>query len=290
MKHILVTGHTGFIGKTLVSSLERRGSCCTLGASYDEGINLCEKSALASFHNIDVIVHLAGSVGVMSSWENPETFYENNLIPTLRVLEYSRKNGIEVIYVSSYVYGAPQYLPIDEAHIVCCMNPYASSKRQAELLCQAYTRDFGVRTTILRPFNIYGFGQSDESLISMIVKQALSKDVVQVRDLRPCRDYLYIEDFVNAIERVVNSSIKQSDIFNLGFGKSFSVQEVIDLVLRVTGKKIPVHCLEIQRKNEIMDCYSDSTKFRNQFQWAPQYDLEAGVRQMVKQYGKSRIS
>ena len=228
------------------------------------------------------IIHLAASVGVPQSWDTPFETYQNNIIPTLNILEFARVHRTPVIYMSSYLYGTPKYLPIDEAHPIDCRNPYADSKRQAEMLCEAYAGYFGLPVTILRPFNIYGPGQTQDSLIPYIIKQAKEKGSIRVKDLRPKRDYLHIDDQVGALLKVIHSEQNGLETYNLGFGKSYSVREVIDIVLKVIDKQLSIHSTEEHRPNEIMDCFSNSRKFSERFAWTPQVTLVEGIKRSLK--------
>ena len=284
MKRILVTGHKGFIGSALMSVLRQCELFEIIGLSRSDGKNLLDFKSIADLQGVDKIVHLAGSVGVMRSWSNPCETYQNNIIPTLNILEYARIRKTPVIYMSSYVYGTPVYLPIDELHPINCRNPYSCSKRQAEMLCEAYSRDFRIPVTILRPFNIYGPGQTQESLISHVIRQAKEKHSIEVKDLRPKRDYLYIDDLTDAFLKVICSESEHMGVetYNLGFGKSYSVQDIIDMTLQMISKKISVRSSKEYRPNEIMDCYSNSQKFSEHFGWKPQTNLVEGITKLLE--------
>ena len=284
-RHLLITGHTGFIGGALTSAFRRNSDFQILGASRSNGRNLLDFKSLQGLPKLEKIVHLAGLVGVLQSWRSPLEVYQTNIVSVLNILELARIHQTPVVYVSSYVYGSPEYLPIDEAHPVNCENPYALSKREGELLCEAYFKDFGVPVAILRPFNLYGPGQTREYLIPSMICQAKENDFIQVKDLRPKRDYLYISDMIEALQQVIYSEQRGLEIYNIGSGKSYSVREVIDTVLNLTGRDIPVYCSEERRRNEIMDCYSNSKKFSEKFFWKPQVSLEKGVEQLLD--GKS---
>ncbi len=283
MKKILVTGHTGFIGRELISALRGNPAYETIGISRSAGRNLLAVDAFKGLPSVDKIVHLAGSVGVMESWSDPGKFFTNNFLSTLNILEFARISKTPVIYLSSYVYGNPQYLPIDEKHPVLPANPYAQSKRQAEILCEAYAKDFGIPVMILRPFNVYGPLQSSESLVVKLLRQVKENGSIEVNDLRPKRDYLYIDDLISAMTQVIESEWAGLFIYNLGYGKSYSVAEVIEWIVKITGRKATVHSKEVHRPNEIMDCYSDSQQFAKRFNWKPRVCLEEGITRCSQQ-------
>ena len=288
-KKLLITGHRGFIGSALVSALGRDGEFEVIGVSRSEGKDLSNPDALNEVERTVKIIHLAGSVGVLRGWTNPYETYRNNLLSALSILEFSHLHKTPLIYMSSYIYGIPQYLPIDENHPVQCNNPYANSKRQGELLCEAYARNFGVPITILRPFNIYGPGETQEDLISSVIRQAKKGGFIEVRDLRPKRDYLYMDDLVEAVMKVVHSEQKGLEIYNLGSGKSCSVEEVIETVFKLIHQKLPVRSSGEYRSNEIMDCYSDSRKFSQRFGWKPKVSLEEGIQKLLHSFPQSEL-
>ena len=285
-KRILITGHTGFIGTSVAKAIERNDDYRVFGMSRSNGYDLLRQDAF-KVSDVDIIVHAAGAIGVSESWEYPVDFFQTNFITTLNVLEFARKTSIPVVYISSYMYGAPKYLPINESHPVACNNPYAQSKRQAELLCEAYARDFGLSITVLRPFNIYGPHMSTQNVIGRVIKQAVTSDTINVRDLHPCRDYLYIDDMSNGLIKTIEKSLLRDrnysgmDIYNIGYGKSYSVQEIIDIVFQVTGNRLKVVTSGDRRRNEIMDCYADNTKFSKEFSWQPEVTIFSGIKKQL---------
>lgn len=277
---LLVTGHTGFVGSALMSALRKDSDFEVMGVARSEGVDLANSDAVRCLPRADRIIHLAGAAGVMSGWQNSRDTYHKNLLPTLHVLEHAKVSKTPVLFMSSYVYGQPVYLPIDEQHPTNGTNPYAHSKRAAEMLAEYYAADFGLPVTILRPFNLYGPSQRTRGLIATIVHQAKYNGLIEINDLRPRRDYLYIDDLVDAVLRAVRDPLPGVAIFNLGCGQSHGVQEVIDMVLARRGTPLPVKCREQMRPNEILDCYCSAAKFTQRYHWAPKVRLEEGLRLM----------
>ena len=174
-KRVLITGANGFVGRHLVNALNGMDSSVTLlkdinGNSLDIRKKDLIKSSLDYLSDVDVIYHLAAIASVNSSYENPHDTYETNVLGTLNILELCRLYDInKIVYASSYVYGKPHYLPIDENHMTNPTNPYSRSKLIGEELCKSYHDDFGIECIVLRPFNIYGPGQRSDFLIPMII-------------------------------------------------------------------------------------------------------------------------
>lgn len=272
-KRILVTGSNGFIGTNLLECLKN---------DYEiEEFNLLHgdiASAKLNYDSIDHVVHLAGQTYVPLSWENPYSFYKTNVLGTVNILDFCRSQNASLTYISAYVYGVPQSLPISESHPLQAANPYMHSKIEAESVCQFYSKNYGVRMTILRPFNIYGAGQNEQFIIPKIAKQVLSESKdVEVFSLSPKRDYLYIDDLTRAIKLAIENE-SDFDIFNIGSGVSFSVQEVIDFTLKAANKLKPIKSNEVDRKNEIPDVVSDISHIKKVLGWEPQVDILSGLK------------
>ena len=232
MKHALITGSTGFIGRALKQRLLHGGYEIS---ELNSDLDIRETTSFLRFIdlNISCVFHLAGKTYVPESWRNPGEFYHVNVMGTKNVLEYCRRKAIPLIYVSSYLYGQPARLPISENDPIVPNNPYAHSKYLAEQLCEFYSREFGTTVVILRPFNIYGPGQSDRFLIPLIVRQALEGQVIKVNTLEPRRDYIYLEDAVDALVCAARNIVTPFAVYNVGSGYSLSVQEVIREVLGI---------------------------------------------------------
>ena len=275
-----ITGSEGFIGKYLVEELSKTNHELVL-LDLSIGIDVCNWSQLQNISNIDVFIHLANKSFVPDSYKNPKSFYETNIISTLNILELCRKNNSKLIFLSSYVYGHPDYQPIDEKHPVRAFNPYAQSKIICESLCEGYSRDFKIPIIIFRPFNIYGIGQNESFLIPTIIKQAKDGKIV-VKDDRPKRDYIYIEDVVSAIRKAIEYDPENGfDVFNLGSGKSYSVKEVIECVIEIFSKKIEYICTDEIRPNEILDTVAEINKAKTQLFWTSQKSLKEGLRLII---------
>lgn len=269
----------GFLGTALTHGLDNSG-IDWIGACRRSGHDLMNADALDELPDCDWVVHLAGRLGVVASWEDPSDFFATNFKATLTAVEYARRRGANFIYISTYVYGVPVKLPVDENHPIDCANPYAWSKRQGETLCGAYSSHYGVPITILRPFNIYGPNQNPTQLISHIIGQVKAGDAISVTDLAPRRDWLWVEDLVAAVIAVLNGGPEKLQIFNVGYGASISVEEIIDLVLEFTGER-EVICRNEERPNEIPDCVCDATAFRKKYGWAPRTDIRTGISELL---------
>lgn len=279
-KTVAITGSAGFVGTSLMKKL-RAENVRIIELDLKYGIDITNWQLVENIGGIDILIHLAARTSVPDSFMNPKEFLHTNINGTLNMLELCRKCNAKMIYASSsLVYGVPSYLPVDEIHPVNGTNPYAISKIVGEELCKGYYQSFGLRTIIVRPFNIYGPYQTSDSLISTIIKQA-KKGKITLRDPLPKRDYIYIDDVIEAYLNICKYTRLDFAIFNIGMGKSFSVQEVASTVVEVLGKNIEVEFTHERRVNEIDEIRSEITKARTLMNWQPQIDLKMGIQKVL---------
>jgi UDP-glucose 4-epimerase len=288
-KRILVTGSSGFVGSHLVEELKRRDvEVVTLTDSEERKIDVKDWQKIKEIDDIDAVYHLAAKTYVPFSFENPRETYEINVLGTLNILELCRLRDVEkIVFVSSYVYGLPRYLPIDEEHPVQPTNPYMRSKVLGEELCRAYNNDFGVKCIILRPFNVYGVGQSGDFLIPSIISQLRGRKI-ELKDPAPKRDYIHVSDLLTALIKAEKFD-GDFEIFNIGQEKSYSVKEIVDKIVQLCGKEIKINYKNERRKNEIMDVIADIKKARTTLGWEPKVRLEEGLRSCISGFKESEM-
>jgi nucleoside-diphosphate-sugar epimerase len=275
---VLITGSNGFIGKQLKEELLRLDYTVSEFNTADGDISKTE----LNIPGINHVFHLAGKSFVPDSWKEPKAFYDINVSGTLNVLEFCRKTGASLTFMSSYIYGIPQRQPISESHPAKPANPYGHSKLLAEELCLFYQENFKVNTTILRPFNIYGAFQDQHFLIPHILTQLLDKSSaeVEVLDLTPKRDYLFLDDLIKAI--IVLFQQKKTGIYNIGAGYSLSVEEILKSIMNSAGIKKQYVSKNTVRKNEIPDVIADISKIKKETGWAPKFTFEEGIAEILK--------
>jgi nucleoside-diphosphate-sugar epimerase len=281
MKKILVTGSDGFIGSELVKKLAGQG-LQVIGFDISDG-NIADAGSLDHLQKegISHIFHLAGKSYVPESWSDPASFYRTNVLGTVNILELCRKTGARLTFMSSYVYGKPHYLPIDENHPVKAYNPYSQTKLLAEEIVRFYQSQFTIGCTIMRPFNIYGPGQNKHFLIPELVSKILDPGigVIEVMDLRPRRDFIYISDMVEALFLSMDGP---EGTYNVGSGISFSVEDVVREIMDVAKINKPYIGKKIERPNEIIDLYADASLIRERFKWSPEISFREGISRCVR--------
>lgn len=281
MSKILVTGASGFIGRHLVPKLREAGHE-VIEVNSASG-DVADKSTWLKFPQVEVVIHLAGKIFVPDSWVDPAMFIRTNLLGTFTALEYCRKHGARLIYPGSYLYGHAGAIPTPESAPLVANNPYGLSKRLVEEACQFYSDNFdNSDITILRIFNIYGPGQPENFLVPSIIRQVDIGKAIQVKDLEPKRDYVYIGDVAQAMLKAIYCQ-GRFNIFNIGTGSSHSVEELIRIIQAAKGTNLPVYSDAERRKSEIMDTVADITRAKLQLGWTPQWTLAQGVHQMVNE-------
>lgn len=278
---LLVTGSNGFIGRRLCKRLSQSHTVVPYDLAQGD---LSDENALAGLEGLDFVYHLAARTFVPHSWENPHSFYQSNIMGSVTVLEFCRKREIPLVFLSAYVYGTPKYLPIDEAHPLSAPSPYHMSKLACESLCAFYASCYDTRIRVIRPFNVYGEGQSKAFLLPKIMRQIFSPEipVIEVFDLSPKRDYIFVDDVIAALV-LSQKPWRGLEVFNIGTGVSICVKEAIETMLGETRCNKTYYETGEKRGNEIDDCRADITKARAVLGFSPEYSFAQGIRQWLSE-------
>lgn len=309
---ILVTGGAGYIGSHAVLALRDKGWPVVVVDNLSTGFRWAvpedipfveadigdgsAMDAVLSAHNIGAIVHFAGSIIVPESVEQPLKYYKNNTANTRTLLECAVNGGVSHFLFSSTAatYGIPQSVPISEDTPKAPINPYGMSKLMSEFMLADVARAHPLNFCALRYFNVAGAdpqGRSGQStagathLIKVAVEAALGKrDHVSVYgtdyatpDGTGVRDYIHVADLaeahVLALEALM-ANPQQSLVLNCGYGRGFSVNEVLDAVDRVSGVTLKRH-LEARRPGDPDALVADNRQLLELLPWRPKYqDLE----------------
>lgn len=286
-KKILVTGSEGFIGSNLVQKLRVQEKYDVSTFDIQDG-DICSEPL--PFTGIHHVIHLAARTFIPDSWKDPRSFYMTNIQGTANILDFCHRQNSSLTYISAYVYGKPEFLPITEDHPLAPNNPYMHSKVMAESLCRFYTENYQVPITILRPFNIIGVGQREDFLIPILIRQLLDPKIkeIHVNDLHPKRDFLHLDDMLDAIINSV-SAISPSGTYNVGSGESYSVEEVIQTIMDITGIKKEVITAKRVRKNEIPDVRADINRIKSALSWEPRLTFRDGLERIINTHQKDGL-
>jgi nucleoside-diphosphate-sugar epimerase len=284
-RRVLMTGGSGFVGRRLASAMRARGWDVATPSRQDWDLTRGELPDVAADH----VVHLAARTFVPDSWKQPRDFYEANVLGTVTVLEYCRRNEASLTLVSSYVYGRPEKLPISEDHPLSPFNPYSHSKILAEEAARFYGSSFRIPVSIVRPFNLYGPGQAGHFLIPTLLRQALSREeTITVADTRPKRDYLFVDDFVDLLVEVAVGG--GDGVFNAGSGYSVGIAELVEIINRLLPSPKELVSRQESRPEEILDVAADIGKARRAFRWAPRTSLQQGIEKTLDALRKTAIA
>jgi UDP-glucose 4-epimerase len=292
---ILVTGINGFIGRRLSKFLDSRKKGIVLG--YD-GLIRDQETGDREHGNLDVtsptyfrdyedekinfIIHLAAKTSIEDSIKNPYRTFFTNIAGTLNLLEFARKKRIKnFIFVSTYLYGKPKYLPIDESHPLMPHSPYNKSKFLAEKLCEYYSSEYGLNVVSLRPFYVYGPGNKKNSLVQKIITATNNGEAVILNGSRLRRDFLYIDDFVELIPKILANFPAKYNVYNVGYGVSHNLRDVAINIGRLMNKEIKIQCKR-NKANEIMNMSADISKVSREFDWKPKINLDLGLKLIVQ--------
>lgn len=304
---IMVTGGAGFIGSHLVDELIEMDNSVIVYDNLDK--HYAGKEDNIQFHlgdpnliflkfdildydvlckvmkKVDVIFHLAAQPGVRYSLENPQKTNTVNTTGTLNVLMAAKQNHVKKIIFasSSAVYGTPQYMPVDETHPTNPISIYGASKLAAEKFCRIYDNLFDLSTITLRYHTVYGPRQRPDMAIYKWTQQLFeNKPPVIYGTGEQTRDFTYVDDIIDGTLRSGEIDDVKGEIFNLGGGSRVSVNEVVKLLLKLTGKEDikPIH--EPPKPGDVPDTYADISKGRNLLGYNPKVSLNDGIRQFIK--------
>ncbi len=306
---ILVTGGAGYIGSHAILALKDAGwrpvviDNLTTGfrwavpgdVPFVEG-DIEDAPLLAKIiadHDIGAIMHFAGSIIVPESVENPLKYYHNNTAKSRALIEAAVTNGVKHFIFSSTAatYGVPEESPVREDTPTLPINPYGRSKLMTEYMLRDTAAAHDLNYCALRYFNVAGAdpqGRSGQStagathLIKVAVEAALGKrESVAIfgtdydtPDGTGVRDYIHVNDLAAAHVKALEALIAAPQVchtLNCGYGKGFSVLQVLDAVDRVTNQKI-VRDVQGRRAGDPDSLISDNAAILERFGWLPQYD------------------
>jgi UDP-glucose 4-epimerase len=301
MSRVLVTGGAGFIGSNLVRLLRSEGDDVTvldnLSSGYAENLTelpdvrftqgdirdaaLLDETA----RGMDVIYHLAASVGNTRSIEHPIEDSEINVIGTLRVLEAARHGGVRKVVFSSSagIFGELKTLPIREDHPVEPDSPYGASKLGAEKLCLAYAKLYELECICLRYFNVYGVRQRYDAYGNVIpifaYRMVHGQPVVIFGDGEQTRDFVNVNDVARA-NMQAGRSRGVSGAFNVASGTSITINRLVEL-LRDSSDITPTVEYGPPRKGDVRDSLADVSAAGAAFGFAPRVRLEEGLKEYM---------
>lgn len=286
---ILLTGSMGFIGTSLINNLSGNYTFVTLNPVDHTRINILDRNKLNDLDKVDAIIHLAAKTSISNSISNPYEVYFTNVLGTLNILDFARYKGIKnIINLSTFVYGSPKYLPINEVHPVDPHTPYNKSKLVSEKLCEYYSNDNDLNIVTLRPFNIYGPTQKP-SFISIAIQNVLSNKIVKLSRQGTQRDFLFIDDFLDLIDKILRDFPKGYCVYNVAYGKSYSLENIIEMIETITNIKANIEYDPKIRPNDILEMVADIEKVKKRFKWEPKTSIKEGLTLTIDSYSEGSL-
>ncbi|MDP2175523.1 MAG: GDP-mannose 4,6-dehydratase [Bacteroidota bacterium] len=313
MKTTLITGGAGFIGSSLIDQLlEENPHYAIINLdNFDTFYSKEIKQANIRHHlnypnyqlltidindavamneafkeiDIDCIVHLAAKAGVRPSIQDPQSYFQTNVMGTLNLLELAKQKKIKkfVFASSSSVYGKNPNVPWRESDLdLEPISPYAASKIAAEKVCQTYAHLYGLDITALRFFTVYGPKQRPDLAIHKFFKLAMNNQPIPFfGDGSTRRDYTYVADIVQGIKGAMNFKNNGFEVFNLGNHQTVSLKELVDAIGNVLGKEI---LLDKQPKQagDVDQTYADIDKAMSKLGYSPKTKLIDGLSLFIK--------
>jgi len=233
--------------------------------------------------NINKVIHVGALSFIPDTQENPYKAFEVNFKGTLNILEAARKSDLDrIVHVStSSVYGEIQYVPMDENHPLNPKGIYGASKLAAEKAVESYAESYGLKTTIIRPTNVYGPGDLYNRVIKIFIENALlGKPLSLQGGGLQRRDFTYVEDTVRGIVLALNNERAVGETFNISYGEDHSIKEVAEII----GEIVPGTKVEGTqgRKVDVQKRRLDTSKAQKTLSYTPRFNLRSGIKEYIK--------
>jgi UDP-glucose 4-epimerase len=303
-KKILIIGSTGFIGSYLLDKLFISGYDVT---SFSKSIStnnkvkhiqgdICDKNIYKKIlkNKPNVIYLLSGISGQINTEEQTLKSWQVNvygLISFLDAVVYLSPKSKIIFSGSRLEYGMPKYLPVDENHLVNPIGLYGFQKSIISLYCQYLFRKYNLDTVVLRTSNPYGVWKSNLSgkynIISYLINLSIkNKQLLIYGSGKQKRDYLYIDDFIDLLVKLIDASKTKGQIYNIGSGKGISLDNVAKQIIKITGKgKIKYISWPKNQKNlETGNYISDISKIYKDTKWKPKIHIVEGLKAAINNF------
>ena len=307
-KNILVTGAAGFIGSNLTDELLKLGAnVIGIDNLYNGRLDNLEwalknknfrfyKTDIRDFNylleiskEIDIIYHQAAFTSVPQSILMPDSCNNVNINGTLNILNIARKNDIDkVIFASSSsVYGNISTLPLNEDMKLRPISPYGVSKLTCEAYMEVFRYIYGLRTNVLRYFNVYGPRQKDSPYSGVIAiwlgRIIRNEDLIVFGDGKNSRDFTYVKDIIQANLLAAEKDFS-GEVFNIGAGCPINLTELANLMIKITNKQNLKIIYTDPRAGDISNSYADISKAKELLNFKPKYNQESGLKDYLEYY------
>jgi len=310
---LLITGGAGFIGSHLIDRLAARGEGCVclddFNDFYDPAIKRRNTAGYERVIEGDIrnqqlleeiftrypirkIVHLAARAGVRPSLDRPLLYEDVNVRGTLYLLEMAKRYKVEqfVFASSSSVYGGNTKIPFsEEDNISRTVSPYAATKYAGELMCYTYHHLYGIPTTCLRFFTVYGPRQRPEMAIHKFARLIYEgKPIPFFGDGETARDYTYIDDIMQGVLAAIDRPFP-FEVFNLGESFCVKLSELVALIEEISRRKAELQRLPNQ-PGDVEITYADISKARRLLGYNPQTPIRSGLEKFIAWFESNQFA
>lgn len=314
-KAIFITGAEGFIGSHLVErSIDENFAVYALVLYNSFGdignLKFLPKEKLKKIKIIygdlrdpstyeecikktDYVINLASLISIPYSYIAKKSYLQNNIIGSSELFNLCIKHKVKKVvhFSTSEIYGTPKKIPIDENTKLNPQSPYAASKLAVDHLAKSYFYSFDMPLIILRPFNNFGPRQSRRAVIPEIICQMLKSNKIFLGDISTKRDFLYVEDTVSAVFKILNKSKIYGEEFNIGSSSYYKISEVVKILKSIINKKVEIKIDPNKirpKKSEVKVLLCNSNKANKILNWKPRCaskkEFYLKLKQTVKHY------
>jgi len=299
-KRILVTGGAGFLGKHLVAKLKERG-CRHIFVPLIEKYDLVQMPAVKRLYKDakpDIVIHLAAKVGgIGANRENPGSFFYDNLMMGVQLMEVGRQVGIEKFVALGTICAYPKFTPVPfkeedlwNGYPEETNAPYGLAKKMLLVQSQAYRQQYGFNSIFLLPVNLYGPGDNFDPKSSHVIPALIKKCVDAIKNGdkeiivwgtgKATREFLYVEDAAEGII-LATERYDKSDPINLGAGFEISIKNLVSLIVRLTGFKGKIIWDKTKPDGQPRRCL-DIMKASREFNHKPKITLKEGLQNTLE--------